>query len=406
MPFEWFVALRYIRVAKGQTVLIVSAVAVGVGVIVFLSALIGGLQASLIDKTLGSQPHVTLHEPREAARLLVASTPTLVITSRTQPAPQRLRSINQWPVVLGELERTSGVIAASPMVTGAGFAIRSDAKSPVLIRGVVPERFIQIIDIPKKIILGRFETGGGYVSIGSTLASDLGVGVGDKLRLLTTEGVDDVVTIAGVFRLGNEAVDRTWVITSLRHAQSLYALPGGATTIEFKVDDVFEAERVATGVHALTLLDADSWMKLNAELLTALSAQSSSKSMIQFFVVLTVALGIASVLIVSVVQKTREIGILRALGTPRKRVLRIFLIQGGVLGVIGALIGCGLGALLSKLFEQIAANPDGSPKFPVILNLQLFASTTLLATCVGLLAAVIPARRASQLDPVKSINNG
>jgi lipoprotein-releasing system permease protein len=292
------------------------------------------------------------------------------------------------------------------MVTGAGFAIRSDAKSPVLIRGVVPERFIQIIDIPKKIILGRFETGGGYVSIGSTLASDLGVGVGDKLRLLTTEGVDDVVTIAGVFRLGNEAVDRTWVITSLRHAQSLYALPGGATAIEFKVDDVFEAERVATGVHALTLLDADSWMKLNAELLTALSAQSSSKSMIQFFVVLTVALGIASVLIVSVVQKTREIGILRALGTPRKRVLRIFLIQGGVLGVIGALIGCGLGALLSKLFEQIAANPDGSPKFPVILNLQLFASTTLLATCVGLLAAVIPARRASQLDPVKSINNG
>jgi lipoprotein-releasing system permease protein len=123
-------------------------------------------------------------------------------------------------------------------------------------------------------------------------------------------------------------------------------------------------------------------------------------------VVLTVALGIASVLIVSVVQKTREIGILRAVGTPRKRILRIFLIQGGVLGMIGAILGCGLGALLSKIFEQVASNPDGSPKFPVMLSLQLLGLTTLLATGVGLLAAVIPARRASQLDPVRSIKNG
>jgi lipoprotein-releasing system permease protein len=168
---------------------------------------------------------------------------------------------------------------------------------------------------------------------------------------------------------------------------------------------VFDAERVAAEVNARTQLDADSWMKLNAELLTGLSAQSSSKTMIQFFVVLTVALGIASVLIVSVVQKTREIGILRAVGTPRKRILRIFLIQGGVLGMIGAILGCGLGAL-SKIFEQVASNPDGSPKFPVMLSLQLLGLTTLLATGVGLLAAVIPARRASQLDPVRSIKNG
>ncbi len=172
------------------------------------------------------------------------------------------------------------------------------------------------------------------------------------------------MTISGIFTLGNEAVDKTWVLTSLRHAQALYALPGGATTIELKVAEVFDAERVANDVHDRTGLDADSWMKLNTELLTGLSAQSSSKNMIEFFVVVAVALGIASVLIVSVVQKSREIGILRAVGTPPRRVLLVFLIQGGVLGLCGSLLGCGLGAIFSKLFEGIARGPDGGAEVP------------------------------------------
>lgn len=406
MPFEWFVALRYLRDAKGQSALILAAVSVGVSVIVFLSALINGLQASLIEKTLGSQPHVTVHEPRESPRPLVEPKDGVAVARDVQPAPQRLRSIDQWPNVEREIERIDGVIAASPMVTGAGFAVRSDAKSPITIRGVEPDRFVAIIDVPKSIVAGRFDVGGGDVVIGSKLASDLGVGVGDKIRITSSEGIDDVVTISGVFTLGNEPVDRTWLITSLRHAQSLYALPGGATTIELKVADVFDAERIAGEIGDRTALEADSWMKLNAELLAGLSAQSSSKTMIQFFVVVAVALGIASVLIVSVVQKSREIGILRALGTPPRRILLVFLIQGALLGVAGSVIGSALGVLFSKVFEGIARNPDGTAKFPVEITPQLFAFAGVLATGVGLLAAVIPARRAARLDPATAIRNG
>src|SRR5665811_592521 len=122
MPFAWFVAFRYLRDAKGQTALILAAVSVGVGVVVFLSALIGGLQTSLIEKTLGSQAHVTLRTPREEARALVESTPKLAISRLREERPQRLRSIDQWLTVLTDVEATSGVIAASPSVTGAGFA--------------------------------------------------------------------------------------------------------------------------------------------------------------------------------------------------------------------------------------------------------------------------------------------
>ena len=406
MPFEWFVALRYMRDAKGQTALILAGVSVGVSVIVFLSALIGGLQASLIEKTLGSQPHITLRVPREAPRPLVEPTATVAIAREIEETSQRMRSIDQWPTVIDAVEHVPGVTAVSPSIVGPGFAVRSGAKSPILVRGVEPERFLAIIDLRQRLVAGRFELDGGGVVIGAKLASDLGAATGDKLRISSSEGVDDVVTVRGIFSLGNEAVDGTWMLTSLRHAQSLFGLPGGVTTIELKVADVFAAERIADEVSSRTGIPADSWMKINSELLAGLSAQSSSKFMIQFFVILAVALGIASVLIVSVVQKSREIGILRAVGTPPGRILRVFLIQGGVLGVAGSVVGSGLGALLARLFETIARDPSGAPKFPVQLDASLFALATVLATGVGLLSAVIPARRAARLDPATAIRNG
>jgi lipoprotein-releasing system permease protein len=406
VPFEWFVALRYMRDAKGQTALILAGVAVGVSVIVFLSALIGGLQISLIDKTLGAQPHITMRVPREEPRALVESTPSLAIARQFEATSQRLRSIDQWPTVVTAAERVQGVTAASPSIVGAGFAVRSGARRPIVIRGVDPDRFLAIIDLRKRMVTGRFELDGSGVVIGTKLAVDLGATTGDKLRISSSEGIDTIVTVRGTFTLGNEAVDGTWLVTSLRQAQSLFDLAGGVTTIELKVVDVFAAESIATDIRASTGIPADSWMTINAELLAGLSAQSSSKTMIQFFVILAVALGIASVLIVSVVQKSREIGILRAVGTPPQRILRVFLIQGGVLGVSGSVIGCALGTVLAKLFEAIARDPSGAAKFPVQLDASLYIFATLLATGVGLIAATIPARRAARLDPATAIRNG
>jgi lipoprotein-releasing system permease protein len=405
MPFEWFVALRYLRDGKGQTVLILAAISVGIAVVVFLSALIGGLQVSLIGKTLGSQPHVTLRLPREAPRALVQPTRQLAIARNVQVAAQRLRSIDQWPTIVAQVERAPGVTAVSAMVRGAAFGIRGSAKTPIVVSGVEPERFLRIIDLRRRITAGHFDVDGSNVTLGSALAAYLGVTIGDKFRITTTEGVEDTVIVAGIFSLGNKAIDEAWLFASLRHAQSLYALPGGATTIELKVADVFDAERIASEAQDRTGLEAESWMRRNAELLSGLSAQNSSKWLIEFFVVLAVALGIASVLIVSVVQKSRQIGILRAVGTSSRRVLGVFLIQGGVLGLLGAFIGSGLGAILAKLFESLVREADGSPRFPVQLTPALFAGATLLATGIGVLAAVIPARRAARLDPAVAIRS-
>ncbi len=404
MPFEWFVALRYLREGRSQTALILAAVSIGVSVVVFLSALINGLQASLIKQTLGSQPHVTLHPPELVARPLFAPGTTAAVV--LEQSPQRMRSIEQWSSVLEQVARVPGVTAASPTVTGAAFAIRGTAEKPVIVRGVDPERFRAVIDVQSKLTTGRFAPTGSDVVIGVGLADLLNVTVGDKLRVTAAERRDAIVTVVGTFDLGNKEVNDRWVIASLRQAQTLFDLPGGASTIELRVGEAFDAERIALDAAERTGLEADSWMKINAQLLVGLRSQNSSKYMIQFFVVIAVTLGIASVLIVSVVQKSREIGILRAVGTSRSRVLRVFLIEGAVVGLFGSFVGSALGAAFSLAFAMLAKNPDGSPTFPVQLDLPLFAGASVLATSIGLLAAVIPARRAARLDPAEAIRHG
>lgn len=417
MPFEWFVALRYLREGRAQTALILAAVSIGVSVIVFLSALINGLQTSLVRQTLGFQPHVTLVPHEILARPLSSSDPAGAMGAATattvERSPQRLRSIERWQTVLAQLERVPGVLAASPGVSGPAFATRGGAEKSVLVRGIDPERFLAVIDVRAKIVEGRFVVAGDGAVIGKGLAELLGLRLGDKLRIEAPSGGmggggarDASVTVTGVFDLGNKEVNDRWALVSLRQAQTLFDLPGGASTIELKVAEVFEAESVAADVADLTGLEANSWMKVNAQLLVGLKSQDSSKYMIQFFVVIAVTLGIASVLIVSVVQKSREIGILRAVGTASGRVLRVFLIQGGVVGVLGSIVGCGLGTLFSLFFERLASNADGTPTFPVDLNPGLYASASLLAIGIGVVAAAIPARRAARLEPANAIRYG
>lgn len=241
--------------------------------------------------------------------------------------------------------------------------------------------------------------------IGVELAKDVGLDVGDKVRLQASEGRSELFTVAGVFDFGNRDVNRRWVLVSLRSGQTLLDLVGGASHIEVKVERIFEAETISQRIASRTGLSAESWMATNAELLTGLRSQSSSSTMIQVFVILAVAMGIASVLIVSVVQRTREIGILRAMGTPRAHVLRVFLIQGALVGLTGSLFGSALGAALALFFQNLVSNPDGSPTFPVALTTTLVVRSTLIATLTGVVAATLPARRAAGVDPAVAIRH-
>lgn len=404
--YELWIALRFLGQSRAQSVLIFGGASVGVAVIVFLTALLGGLQVSLIEKTLGSQAHVVVRPPELVTRRVFEAAPGQTALAMIDQPAQRLRPLEEWTKVMRQLEATEGVIAASPVVNGPGFVARGQAEKSVSLFGVVPERFDVIVPLSSKLVAGRFRLSAAEIVIGSALAKDLGVSVGDTLRVTATGGGEgEVLTVSGIFELGNQVVNSRWAVISLRRAQTLLGLPGSVTQIDLKVSEIFEAERIAVGIADQTGLVADSWMKTNADLLVGLRGQDSSGNMISFFVIIAVALGIASVLIVSVVQRSREIGILRATGTTSRSISRIFLIQGGITGVFASFFGCLLGAGLAKSFERLSPNPDGSPVFPVMLSVPLFAGASVIAILVGLLASYGPARRAARLDPATVIRH-
>lgn len=405
MRFPLFVALRFLREGRLQTGLILGGVGVGVAVIVFLSALIGGLQESLIDRTLGSQAHVVVRAPEEMPRPLRVARAGELLDERVERAVLRTGSIDTWMQVRETIARRRGVLAVSPVVGGAAFARAGGVAYAVALQGIEPEAFDRVVGIRDEMVAGRFEVGGGNAVIGVELARDLALGVGDKLRLSTAEvEAPEVLTVAGIFDLGNEDVNRRWVLVSLRQGQTLLELPGRVTALEVKVAEIFEAEAIARGIAGDTGLEARSWMETNAQLLTALRSQASSSMTIQFFVVVAVALGIASVLVVSVVQRSRQIGILKAMGASTGEVVQIFLIQGGIVGLIGSAVGILGGAALAWAFVTFVRTDAGQPLFPITIEAPLVLRTALLATATGILAAVAPARRAARLDPARAIH--
>ena len=400
LPFAWMVCLRYLREGRMQTLLILAGVTGGVAVIIFLTTLISQLQVSIIDKTLGSQAHIVIRPPQAVNRTTLPPNSTAAII---QPRAQRLRSIDQWTAVMRLAAQTPGVLAVSPMLSGAGFAVRADASQSIALMGVDAVAFQRIVRMPKYLQSGGFDVGGTNAVIGSELAKDLGIVVGDKLRLVTMDGRNDLFSVAGIFDIGNRDLNRRWVFTSIKVAQSLLDLPGGMTQLDLRVEDLFAAEATAKQLQAQTGLTVDSWMQTNAQLLSALNSQSMSNNLIRFFVTVIVAVGIASVLVVSVVQKQKEIGILRAMGASPQRIMSVFLLQGGFYGLMGSAMGAALSFGLLNFFAKITRNADGTALVSGELDLSVVASACVLALVVGLLAAALPARRAALLDPVQAI---
>ena len=400
--FEWQVAWRFLREGRMQTLLIIVGVAAGVAVVAYISALIEGLQANTLAKTLGAQAHISLRAPEDlvapAARLEAATT----VLSDTQPRAQRLRSVANWQALLPVLQATPGVAAVSPMVSGSGLALRGEAALAIALMGVELERYDRIVNLRSKVVAGRASLQPGEAIIGRELAADLGLRVGDRLTLRTGL-VSDAARVTALVDLGVKDLNRRTVIVPLRAAQNLQGLPGGATHLDLTVTDVWAAQALADSLRRQHPLRVESWQESNAQLVSALNAQSVSTTIIRAVVLVVVVLGIASVLVVSVVQKGREIGILRAMGATRGQMQRIFLLQGAVVGALGSLLGIALAVALVWAFTTFVRGSDGLPLFAITVPVPTALRVALIATLCGVLAAVAPARRAAAMDPAQAI---
>ncbi len=384
MKLPLSIALRFLKSSKGQTILIALGIAIGVSVQIFIGSLIQGLQKSLVDTTIGSQPQITL-------------------TSKT--GDKRIVDYNK--ILQDITSKEDQVINLSAAADGPGLFTKNDTSFSLLIRGLNIDEADGIFKIKENIIEGNLPINDYEALIGIELQKEANLKINDEITVLTNLGNSKIFTITGVFDLGVASLNKSWTLTTLSTTQDLFSYGDEVTSINMQVKDVFQADTIAQSIQGFlpTGIESTNWKDQNKDLLSGLSGQSASSLLIQVFVMISVLLGIASILAITVVQKSRQIGILKAMGIKDKTSSLIFLFQGLLLGIIGAVLGVILGLTLAFTFTKFALKADGTPVVPLFIDPWFIAASAAIAVLASTLAALIPARKSSKLNPIEVIRN-
>ncbi len=396
--FQWQVAWRYLTSNLLQSALLIAGVALGVVAFVFITALINGLAIVLTEETTGSIAHITLEPQVRVAPVLTDQSDY----AATPVSNSQRRQIRDWQVLVSMIEAMPGVVAVRPEIDGNGFLVRGEAVAPVAIKGIEPEKLSVVAPIADSIVSGRADLSAGSLLIGTQLAGDLGLGVGQPVILRTERDRERLLTVGGIFETGIASVDERLAYLNLRSARPLFELPDGVIQLSIRLQDPADAETLAPALASLTGLHAVPWQERNRNLEDALAAQASTGSLIQLFAMVSIAIGVASALLLSTYRRRSEIGIMRSFGISRRFVAMVFVIQGLLVGLLGGLVGALSGYALCLWLYSIR-QADGDPILPIAPDQGGYALVIALTTLCAVLAAVLPARAASRLDPLEAI---
>lgn len=399
MLYSFKIATRYLTANRGQSLLLVLGVAVGVYVFVFMSALIGGLAVLLIDRTVGSIAHVVV-EPadRDPTSLLDDGKGTLIAVLKSSQQRSTLQSAEAYLPILESAPHVRVVVGK---LLGNGFMLKGEAVAPVQITGLEARDISAIANIEANLVAGSTDLMLGTAVIGKGLADKLGLGVGQSLVIRSERAIEQPVTVGGIFEIGVAGVDDTAVYLNIRAARVLLDLPEGLSRYEIKLDDLQQSRAAAADIASRTGLKATAWQDQNAQLLEGLSAQARSGDLIKGFALVTIVIGVASALLLSTYRRQSEIGIMRAMGARRGFVVLVFVLQGAFIGLAGGLLGAGLGYLSLLPFPPPEATSGAG--LPVDYRQGAYDAAILLTLLGAIAAAIWPAYSASRVDPVKAI---
>lgn len=393
-------ATRHLLSHPGQTALLMSGVALGVGVFIFMSALIGGLATLLTLRTVGSIPHVVLEMPDRDPAILAPQSGTQVVLQKDL---SRREQIAIWQPALPIIEAERGVTAVSPQIRGSAYVERGQALAPVGVIGVMPGKLSDVADIQAAIVDGSSNLPTDGVLIGSRLADDLGLRVGQVVRLTSDRGRARSFRIGGIFTLGIASADRQAVYMDFTTARALFDLPTGISRIEIKVKPATDSADIAARLRRSTGLKATAWTEDNSQLFEGLDAQARTGIIIKAFALITIVVGIASAMLLSIVRRQSEIGIMRAMGASKQLVVSIFVLEGTLIGFVGAIGGAATAWLVLLPLPPVAEVQSGG--LPIDRTQGDFLLAITLTTLAAALASVLPARRAARIDPVEAIGS-
>jgi lipoprotein-releasing system permease protein len=408
--FTLSVALRHLRYGVGQSLLTIGVVAISVLLIVYLRTVIGGTQIRIVDSVTGSIPHIVL-EPAERAPIaawnLPRRDPGTLYVGETVNLPRAQAKIEDWRQWLPALEKDPEVTVVSPVVTGSVFMARGARRESVRMTGVIAARHDRIVNIDGNLLEGRFlQMASGEVALGARLAEDFGIRMRDKLRLTGPGGQSLSVTVAGIYDTGSGALDDKQIFLTLRDGQSLLELGSAVNSIGLRIRDLYQAEVLAGDLALRVPFEVRSWIADNPRVFNTLDAQDQTINMVLVSTIIAAGFGIASILVMAVTGKYREIGILKAMGATPAEIQTIFVVEGFLLAVLGCAVGIPIGiAILQGLARVRVPGPGGreTSLFAIEIDPMLLLGASAVALTVGVIAAFFPARRAARVDPMQVI---
>jgi len=423
LPFELLLALRYLRPKRTFvsiiTLISIVGVSLGVAVLIIVISVMSGFDHDMREKILGFNAHLKVF--------------SLAKTREIQP-------MKNYGAVADRIAANPEVQGVSPFVFGPVLVeTEGDTNHPAMqdapmLRGVEPETEGKISNLPRSLIEGKFDLSGRGLLVGRDLANNLRLSVGDHLSIYSIREIKkmkaahdrkedevinpDVYEVRGIFDTGYYEFDARVIVVSLDNAQDLYDLTDSVHGLFVMLKDPYRATEV--GEQLLKSLDDNlylsTWMEENSVILKALIVEKNVMFYLLFFIVIVAALCILSAQITFVVQKTREIGMLKALGATHLQISGVFLSQSAIIGVFGVLAGYGLGILaltyrneflhfMNRMtgWELFPAKIYGFSELPAIIDARDIAVICGCSFVICILGGVLPAIRAGRLKPVEAL---
>jgi lipoprotein-releasing system permease protein len=388
MRYELFISFRQIRARKLQTFLSVGAIALAVMVLIISQALTVGYSEEFYNTTVNKLPHVSV-------------------------SPQENKDyIYLYKPLIDEIDKIEGVTAVSPFLTGkASFRFKTNS-SNVELKGIIPLQENNISFVEADIVKGNFrelEFSRNTIVIGSKLADKLGVNLGDSVEVSFPNANPLSLRVVGIFYTGSP-LDESLTYTSLNTAQRFYDVSDVVNGISVRLSD-FNRDREVAAEIKKTGYNAKGWTEINPAVLQTIALKNTSNSLILGLIVIIASFGVVSTLNLSVIDATSQIGMLRAMGATVSSIRTIFILQSGILGLLGALIGTFTGVVISLAIGQYKIPLSSSQLYsgpttiPFIIRVGDILVVIIAVFLLNLIAGIYPAQQAAKLDPVKAISS-
>lgn len=408
-----FIALKHLMARKRQSLVSLMGIILGVAFFLAISSIMQGSEQDFIKRLVDNSPHITISDEYRNPRTQPAEKQypdSLVSVHNVKPLTET-RGIRGFEKILGTLRSIDG-LAASPVLAGQGIITYAGQEKSITLNGMIPEEIDSVSTIRDYMVEGSLDKLFGNpdgVLIGITLAKDLSLKLNDMITIVSPSGDVKRFKIVGIFKTGRGGYDRNQGFANLKRVQTLLNRPNRINSILVKLDDPQRALSLSKDIEKQIGYKAESWQEQSADLMNTLSIRNRIMYTVVSAVLIVAAFGIYNVISTVVMEKHRDIAILKSMGFQGEDIRRIFLIQGVLLGIAGNMIGLPIGTAMMKALGNIKFKPPGSSDvifMPVAWGWEQFAIAAAFAVCAAVLAAYLPARKGAKLMPVDVLRGG